>query len=140
MTDEARTQITDVRTVAVPVTDQDRALAFYTGKLGFEKRMDVLMGDGRWIEVAPPGAAATIALVPSREGAEGAGGAKSTEEAGDVEGTKGAEGADSTKGAAAGVDTMRRCGPAASTPIPRSFAGPGCRRCSRSGTRTPTGS
>ena len=69
MTEQTKTQIMDVRTVGVPVTDQDRALDFYTGKLGFEKRMDVPMGEGRWIEVAPPGAAATIALVPSREGA-----------------------------------------------------------------------
>lgn len=35
------------------------------GTLGFEKRMDGSFGDGqRWIEVAPPGAATTIALVP----------------------------------------------------------------------------
>ena len=69
MTSETKTQITDVRTIGVPVTDQDRAVEFYTSKLGFEKRLDVPMGEGRWIEVAPPGAAVTIALVPSREGA-----------------------------------------------------------------------
>jgi lactoylglutathione lyase len=69
MADESRTQITDVRTVAVPVTDQDRAVDFYTSQLGFEKRMDVPLAEGRWIEVAPPGAAATIALVASRAGA-----------------------------------------------------------------------
>jgi catechol 2,3-dioxygenase-like lactoylglutathione lyase family enzyme len=57
-------RITDVRTVAVPVTDQDRALAFYVDKLGFEKRMDAMFGPGqRWIEVAPPGASTTVALV-----------------------------------------------------------------------------
>jgi hypothetical protein len=32
MTDETRTRITDVRTVAVPVSDQDRALEFYVGR------------------------------------------------------------------------------------------------------------
>jgi catechol 2,3-dioxygenase-like lactoylglutathione lyase family enzyme len=70
MKDEAKTQITDLRTVGVPVTDQDRALEFYVGKLGFAKRADFPSGDGRrWIEVAPPGAATTIALVPAREGA-----------------------------------------------------------------------
>ena len=70
MKDEAKTQITGLRTVGVPVTDQDRALEFYTGKLGFAKRADFPAGDGgRWIEVAPPGAATTIALVPAREGA-----------------------------------------------------------------------
>jgi len=67
MTNEAKTQITDLRTVGVPVTDQNRALEFYVGKLGFEKRLDAPLGDGgRWIEVAPAGAAATIALVPAR--------------------------------------------------------------------------
>jgi catechol 2,3-dioxygenase-like lactoylglutathione lyase family enzyme len=67
MNDKANTRITDLRTVGVPVTDQARALDFYTGELGFEKRLDAPLGDGgRWIEVAPPGAATTIALVPSR--------------------------------------------------------------------------
>ena len=64
-----RTQITQVGTVIVPVSDQDRALEFYLEKLGFEKRTDVPYGDGeRWVDVAPPGAATTIALVPPREG------------------------------------------------------------------------
>jgi lactoylglutathione lyase len=63
-------RITDVRTVGVPVTDQDRALAFYVDTLGFEKRMDAPVEQlgGRWIEVAPPGAAITLALVPARDG------------------------------------------------------------------------
>jgi lactoylglutathione lyase len=62
-------EITDIRTVGVPVTDQGRALEFYLDKLGFETRMDVPVPQfgGRWIEVAPRGAAVTIALVPSRE-------------------------------------------------------------------------
>jgi catechol 2,3-dioxygenase-like lactoylglutathione lyase family enzyme len=59
------TRITGVGTVGVPVTDQDRAVEFYVGQLGFEKRRDLPFGDGRWIEVAPPGAATTIALVPA---------------------------------------------------------------------------
>jgi len=57
------TNITAVGTVAVPVTDQDRAVEFYVGTLGFEKRRDLPFGDARWIEVAPPGSASTIALV-----------------------------------------------------------------------------
>jgi catechol 2,3-dioxygenase-like lactoylglutathione lyase family enzyme len=66
---KTRTSITQVGTVIVPVSDQDRALAFYTEKLGFEKRMDTAYGDGnRWVEVAPPGAETTVALVPPREG------------------------------------------------------------------------
>lgn len=63
------THITDVRTVGVPVSNQDRALEFYVGTLGFEKRLEAPLGGGqRWIEVAPPGATVTIALVQSRAG------------------------------------------------------------------------
>ena len=63
------TRILDVEGVAVPVADQDEALEFYVGRLGLEVRRDVAMGDGgRWVEVAPPGARTTIALVPTSEG------------------------------------------------------------------------
>jgi catechol 2,3-dioxygenase-like lactoylglutathione lyase family enzyme len=63
------TTITQVANVMVPVSDQDRAIEFYTEKLGFEKRTDMPFGDGdRWVEVAPPGGATTIALVRPREG------------------------------------------------------------------------
>src|SRR5262249_59528658 len=66
---KARTNITEVGTVIVPVSDQDRALEFYTDKLGFETRTDVAYGDNnRWVEVAPAGAATTVALIPPREG------------------------------------------------------------------------
>ena len=62
-------KITDVRTVGVPVSDQDRAIDFYVGTLGFEKRLDVSMAGGRrWIEVAPSGAATSIALVAAHDG------------------------------------------------------------------------
>jgi catechol 2,3-dioxygenase-like lactoylglutathione lyase family enzyme len=58
------TRITRVGTIILPVVDQDRALEFYVDTLGFETRLDGPFGDGqRWIEVAPPGAATTIALV-----------------------------------------------------------------------------
>jgi catechol 2,3-dioxygenase-like lactoylglutathione lyase family enzyme len=60
--------ITHVGMVAVPVSDQDRALEFYVGTLGFEKRLDVAYNSGRWIEVAPPGGTTTLALIPVREG------------------------------------------------------------------------
>jgi len=64
------TRITDIRTVGIPVSDQDRALAFYVDKLGFEKRMDAEFAPGqRWIEVAAPGAATSVALVSAGEGA-----------------------------------------------------------------------
>jgi catechol 2,3-dioxygenase-like lactoylglutathione lyase family enzyme len=63
------TRINQVGAVFVPVADQERALEFYLDRLGFEKRADFTYGDGiRWVEVAPPGAANTIALVPPREG------------------------------------------------------------------------
>ena len=51
---QSGTNITRVRTIGVPVTDQDRALHFYVDTLGFAKRIDVTLGtDLRWIEVAP---------------------------------------------------------------------------------------
>ena len=56
--------VTHVGTVIVPVADQDAARDFYTGTLGFEVRIDAPFPGGRWLEVAPPGAATTIALVP----------------------------------------------------------------------------
>ena len=66
---ENGTRISEVGTVFVPVADQDRSLAFYVDKLGFEKRADFRYGGGgRWIEVAPPGARNAIALVPPSEG------------------------------------------------------------------------
>ena len=66
---KTRTHITQVGTVIVPVSNQDRALDFYLDTLGFEKRIDTPYGESeRWVEVAPPGAATTVALVPPREG------------------------------------------------------------------------
>lgn len=63
------TQLVGVHTVAIPVTDQDRALTFYTGTLGFEVRMDGDLQEGfRWIEVAPPGAPTSVALVTAGDG------------------------------------------------------------------------
>ena len=54
---------TGVSTVAIPVTDQDKAKAMYEG-LGMETRFDADLGDGfRWVEVAPAGAVTSIALV-----------------------------------------------------------------------------
>jgi catechol 2,3-dioxygenase-like lactoylglutathione lyase family enzyme len=69
------TRITQVGTVFVPVADQDRSLEFYVDKLGFDKCADFPDGEGRrWVEVAPPGSAMVIALVPSSEGEWAAGG------------------------------------------------------------------
>jgi len=67
--DGTKTQITEVRTIGVPVRDQDKALQFYTTVLGFDTRMDVSIATGmRWIEVAPPGAGTSIALVLEHDG------------------------------------------------------------------------
>jgi len=56
--------IKQVGRVMVPVADQDRAIEFYTGKLGFSVSADVPFGDGdRWVEVSPPGGGAALALV-----------------------------------------------------------------------------
>ncbi|UBU14708.1 VOC family protein [Nonomuraea gerenzanensis] len=72
MGEQANTAITGIRTVGVPVTDQDRAVAFYVDVLGLDKRLDAPVEQlgGRWIEVAPAGAATTIALVPAGSDAE----------------------------------------------------------------------
>ena len=54
-------------TTMFPVADQDAALGFYAGRLGWEVRSDVRFGpDGehRWLEVAPPGSVARLALCP----------------------------------------------------------------------------
>ena len=51
----------------VPVSDQDEAIAFYMGKLGFSLAADIPLGEGdRWVEVTPPGGGTAIALVPPR--------------------------------------------------------------------------
>jgi catechol 2,3-dioxygenase-like lactoylglutathione lyase family enzyme len=50
--------------VSVPVSDQDRAKAFYSGVLGFSVREDADLGEGRrWIELVPPAGGASVALV-----------------------------------------------------------------------------
>jgi catechol 2,3-dioxygenase-like lactoylglutathione lyase family enzyme len=65
----SNTHINKISTVVVPVSDQERAIAFYVDTLGFEKRTDVPFGNGyRWIEVAPEGAVTTVAIVPPPPG------------------------------------------------------------------------
>jgi len=61
--------IGQINLVIIPSIDQDRAIEFYVGKLGFEKRTDIPFGDSyRWVEVYPPNGATGIALAPPREG------------------------------------------------------------------------
>ena len=58
-----------IANLIIPTADQDRALAFYTGVLGFEKRAELSFGGGlRWIEVAPKDSATTIAICPPGPG------------------------------------------------------------------------
>ena len=52
-----------VKFVSIPVRDQDRALAFYTEKLGFKVATDQPMGEKqRWIELRIPGAQTAVVL------------------------------------------------------------------------------
>jgi catechol 2,3-dioxygenase-like lactoylglutathione lyase family enzyme len=62
--------ITEVGRVAIPTADQDGALEFYVGTLGFELLSDVTFADGkmRWIEVLPSGSSTSIALAQPMEG------------------------------------------------------------------------
>jgi len=77
MTDKpGTTSVSDICVVMFTVTDQDAALAFYTGKLGFEVRADMpfgAQGEMRWLEVAPPGSHARLALNPPMGGPPGGG-------------------------------------------------------------------
>ena len=62
-------KLNKVATVIIPTADQDKAVDFYVGTLGFEKTVDVPFGGQyRWIEVGLPGESTTIALAPPREG------------------------------------------------------------------------
>ncbi len=65
------TTIADVRTVGITVADQDAAIDFFVGTLGFEKRLDApISPTTRWVEVAAPGASTSIALSAAEEGAD----------------------------------------------------------------------
>jgi lactoylglutathione lyase len=71
------TTLTNIGVAMFTVADQDAAIAFYTQKLGFELRADVPFGehgDNRWVEVAPPGSTARLALNPPMGAQPGGGG------------------------------------------------------------------
>jgi catechol 2,3-dioxygenase-like lactoylglutathione lyase family enzyme len=66
----------DISIAMFTVADQDAAIAFYTGPLGFEVRADSQFGPNgeyRWVEVAPPGSHARLALNPPMGGSPGGG-------------------------------------------------------------------
>ena len=49
--------------VAIPVTDVDRAKAFYVEKVGFVEDQDHRVSDGlRFVQLTPPGSACSITL------------------------------------------------------------------------------
>ncbi len=55
--------IRGVKIVSIPVSDQDRALRFYTEQLGFKVATDQAFGPvQRWIELLIPGSDVNIAL------------------------------------------------------------------------------
>src|ERR671916_2463208 len=63
----APTTVSNIGVTMFTVADQDAALAFYTQKLGYEVRADERFGENgemRWLEVAPPGSRARLALNP----------------------------------------------------------------------------
>jgi lactoylglutathione lyase len=60
------THITGIRTVSIPVDDQDAALRFYTDTLGFTVLRDnPTPNGGRWIELAPGGDNTIVTLEPA---------------------------------------------------------------------------
>src|ERR671921_914555 len=73
---QGSTTVSNIGVAMFTVADQDAALAFYTEKLGWEVRGDDRFGeDGemRWLEVAPPGSSARLALNPPMRDQPGGG-------------------------------------------------------------------
>ena len=63
---DANTPITGVRTVSIPVDNQDDALRFYIDTLGFRTLRDnPTPNGGRWIELAPGTDSVIITLEPA---------------------------------------------------------------------------
>ncbi len=68
--------ITSIDKVTIYVRDEEEALQFYTGKLGFEKRMDFTIKPGtRWLTVAPKGSTGTEIVLHNPQGWHGPEGA-----------------------------------------------------------------
>ena len=60
--------------VILPVSDVDRSLAFYTGRLGFTLDVDYHPADDfRVVQLTPPGSSCSIQLEPASPGATPAG-------------------------------------------------------------------
>lgn len=52
-----------IKLASVMVDDQDKALQFYTGKLGFVKKEDIPLGQFRWVTVISPDGVEGVELV-----------------------------------------------------------------------------
>ena len=53
----------ELQLVGVPVSDVDRAIAFYTEKAGFHLDVDVTVREGlRFVQLTPPGSACSICI------------------------------------------------------------------------------
>ena len=57
--------------VVVPVSDVDRAKAFYLERAGFDLLVDHRAGDFRVVQLTPPGSACSIAIMSNTDGAAG---------------------------------------------------------------------
>ena len=76
MTEQTPSTIVNIGVAMFTVADQDAALDFYSRVLGFEIRGDLRFGpesEYRWLEVAPPGSTARLALNPPMGGTPGGG-------------------------------------------------------------------
>jgi catechol 2,3-dioxygenase-like lactoylglutathione lyase family enzyme len=73
------TTINSVATAMFTVASQEAAKRFYVDTLGWELRTEVGFGDGSeagmWVEVAPPGSVAVVALNEPWDGGKPGGGA-----------------------------------------------------------------
>ncbi|QII05219.1 glyoxalase [Rhodococcoides fascians A25f] len=76
MTNQTSSSIVKIGVAMFSVADQDAALDFYSRVLGFEVRGDSRFGpegEYRWLEMAPPGSTARLALNPPMGGTPGGG-------------------------------------------------------------------
>lgn len=60
--------INGIKSITVPVSDQDKAKEFYVDLVGFETIRDLNQGPMRWLEVAPGGSATSFILMPGMPG------------------------------------------------------------------------
>jgi len=64
---QSPTTVSKIGVAMFTIANQDAAIAYYTQTLGWELRADIGFGDeggNRWVEVAPPGSIARLALNP----------------------------------------------------------------------------